>query len=153
MLFAGVLIIIGVSSGFGYILTITQVPTAIANLILGVTSNMVLILLLINLLLLVVGTFMETNAAIIILVPVLLPVVTELGVDPIHFGLIMILNLAIGFVTPPLGANLFMASQVSRIKFDLLAKAIVPWIFVMIIVLLLVTFVPAISLTIPNWLK
>lgn len=153
MLSAAVLIIIGVSSGFGYILTITQVPTAIANLILSITSNMILVLLLINLLLLVVGTFMETNAAIIILVPVLLPVVTALGVDPIHFGLIMILNLAIGFVTPPLGANLFMASQVSRIKFDLLAKAIVPWIFVMIIVLLLVTFIPAISLTIPNMLK
>ncbi|WP_099354757.1 TRAP transporter large permease [Fredinandcohnia onubensis] len=153
LLSAGVLIIIGVSTGFGHILTITQVPTTIANFILSITSNVILVLLLINLLLLVVGTFMETNAAIIILVPVLLPVVIELGVDPIHFGLIMILNLAIGFITPPLGANLFMASQVSRIKFDLLARAIGPWVVVMVIVLLLVTFIPEISMTIPNWLK
>ncbi|SHK29529.1 Tripartite ATP-independent transporter, DctM component [Paramaledivibacter caminithermalis DSM 15212] len=107
----------------------------------------------INALLLVVGTFMETNAAIIILVPILLPVVTALGVNPVQFGLIMVLNLAIGFVTPPLGANLFMACQISDIKFDDLAKAILPWILVMIVVLLLVTFILGISLTLPRLLK
>ncbi len=141
-----VLIIIGTSSGFGRILTITQVPNQIADFILSITTNRVLILILINVLLLVVGTFMETNASIIILVPILLPVVTKLGVDPIHFGIIMVLNLAIGFVTPPLGANLFMSCQVSGIKFDDIARAIIPWIIVMIFVLILVTFIPAISL-------
>lgn len=152
LLCAAVLVIIGISSGFGRILTITQVPISIANFILSITSNKILILLLINVLLLIVGTFMETNAAIIILVPILLPVVTALGVNPVQFGLIMVLNLAIGFVTPPLGANLFMACQISDIKFDDLAKAILPWILVMIVVLLLVTFIPAISLTLPKLL-
>ena len=153
LLCSAVLVIIGVSSGFGRILTITQVPIKIANFILGITSSKVLILLLINALLLIVGTFMETNAAIIILVPILLPVVEALGVNPVQFGLIMVLNLAIGFVTPPLGANLFMASQISDIEFDDLAKAIVPWILVMIVVLLMITFIPAISLTLPKMLN
>ncbi|GAA0181452.1 hypothetical protein SH2C18_39840 [Clostridium sediminicola] len=152
LLCAAVIVIIGISSGFGRILTITQVPVQIANAILAVTSNKIVILLLINALLLVVGTFMETNAAIIILVPILLPVVVALGVNPVHFGLIMVLNLAIGFITPPLGANLFMACQISDIKFDVLAKAILPWIAVMIIVLLMVTYIPAISLTLPKLL-
>ncbi|AXI00140.1 TRAP transporter large permease [Sporosarcina sp. PTS2304] len=150
LLTAPVIIIIGISSGFGLILTITEVPTAIADFILSISANKVIILLLINVLLLIVGTFMETNAAIIILTPILLPIVTALGVNPIHFGLIMILNLAIGFITPPLGANLFMASQISNTKFELLMRAIVPWIIVMIVVLLLVTFIPSISLFLPK---
>jgi len=150
LLCAPVIIIIGISSGFGLILTITQVPTTIADFILSIASNKIVILILINILLLFVGTFMETNAAIIILTPILLPIVTALGVNPIHFGLIMILNLAIGFITPPLGANLFMAAQISNTKFDHLIKAIVPWIIVMIIVLLLVTFIPSISLFLPK---
>lgn len=153
MLSAAVLIIIGVSSGFGHILTIAQVPNTISDWILGISSNVILVLLLINLLLLFVGTFMETNAAIIILVPILLPVVMELGVDPLHFGIIMIINLAIGFITPPVGANLFMASQVSQIKFDELVRAIIPWILVMIVVLLVITFIPSISLWLPSFIN
>lgn len=121
---APVMFIIGVSTGFGRVLAITQMPSMIAAGILGITSNSVLLLILINLLLLLVGTFMETNAAIIILTPILLPIVTALGINPIHFGTIMILNLAIGFITPPLGANLFMASEISRVKFETLAKTI-----------------------------
>lgn len=150
VLCAAVLVIIGISSGFGRILTITQVPVDIANAILAVTSSKILILLMINLLLLVVGTFMETNAAIIILVPILLPIVTALGVDPIHFGIIMVMNLAIGFITPPLGANLFMACQISNVKFDALARAIIPWIVVMVATLMLVTYIPQISLWLPS---
>jgi C4-dicarboxylate transporter DctM subunit len=150
LLCAAVLVIIGVSSGFGRILTITQVPVDIANYILSLTSSTILILLMINILLLIVGTFMETNSAIIILVPILLPIVTALGVDPIHFGIIMVLNLAIGFITPPLGANLFMACQISNVKFDNLARAIVPWIIVMIVVLMIVTYVPQVSMWLPS---
>ncbi|WP_053983593.1 TRAP transporter large permease [Niameybacter massiliensis] len=145
-----VLVIIGISTGFGRILTITQVPEQIAEVILSITNSKILILLLINLLLLMVGTFMETNAAIIILTPILLPVVTVLGVNPIHFGIIMIMNLAIGFITPPLGANLFMACQVGDITFDNLVRKIFPWIVVMIIVLMIVTFIPEISLILPR---
>lgn len=153
MLSAAVLIIIGVSSGFGHILTIAQVPNTISDWILDISSNVILVMLLINMLLLFVGTFMETNAAIIILVPILLPVVMELGVDPLHFGIIMIINLAIGFITPPVGANLFMASQVSQIKFDELVRAIIPWILVMIVVLLVITFTPSISLWLPSFIN
>lgn len=150
LLCAAVLVIIGISSGFGRILTITNIPAMIASFILDITTSKVLILLFINILLLLVGTFMETNSSIIILVPILLPVVTALGVNPIHFGVIMVLNLAIGFVTPPLGANLFMACQISDIKFDDIAKSIVPWILVMIIVLMLVTYIPGITLWLPR---
>ena len=104
-----------------------------------------LILLCVNVLLLIVGTFMESAAAIIILTPILLPVVTSIGIGTVHFGMIMIVNLCIGFVTPPLGANLFMTAQVGRLKFDDLARAIVPWIVVMIFALLIITYVPPVS--------
>lgn len=147
---APVMFIIGVSTGFGRVLAITQMPSMIAEGILGITSNSVLLLILINLLLLLVGTFMETNAAIIILTPILLPIVTALGINPIHFGTIMILNLAIGFITPPLGANLFMASEISRVKFETLAKTIWPWIGAMIVVLIIITYIPQISLFLPQ---
>lgn len=150
LLCAAVLVIIGISAGFGRILTITGIPVTIANFILDITQSKFLILLFINIMLLIVGTFMETNASIIILVPILLPVVTALGVNPIHFGVIMVLNLAIGFVTPPLGANLFMACQIGQIKFDAIASKIVPWILVMIVVLMLVTYVPVITLGLPR---
>lgn len=153
LLCAVVLVIIGVSTGFGRILTITNIPVQIAESILALTQNRILVLLLINVLLLIVGTFMETNAAIIILVPILLPIVKGLGVNPVHFGMIMILNLAIGFVTPPLGCNLFMTCQIADIKFDTLAKAIVPWICVMIIVLLLITYIPDLSLWLPRLMQ
>lgn len=149
---ATVLIIIGISSGFGKILTISQVPDMIANAILSITSSKVLILLMVNILLLIVGTFMETNAAIIILVPILAPILKACDVNMVHFGVVMVLNLAIGFITPPLGANLFMACQVGEIKFDNLIRKIVPWIVVMVVVLMIITYVPAISLTLPKLL-
>lgn len=101
-------------------------------------------------LLLIVGTFLETLAAIVILTPVLLPVMTELGVDPVHFGIVMIVALAIGFVTPPLGANLFMAAQVGRIPFDDIARRIVPWVVAMVVALLIIAFVPTLSLGLPR---
>ena len=147
---APVLFIIGISTGFGRILAITQMPIKIADLILGITENAIVLMIAINLLLLLVGTFMETNAAIIILTPILLPMVMAIGVNPVHFGMIMILNLAIGFVTPPLGANLFMASEISQVEFGTLARTIWPWIFIMIIVLILVTYIPSISLFLPE---
>lgn len=144
------LLIIGVSTGFGRILAITQTPAIISESIVSMFSDKIILLLAINLLLLIVGTFMETNAAIVILVPILLPIVQELGVDPVHFGMIMILNLAIGFITPPLGANLFMGCQISNMKFETLSKAIWPWILVMIGVLMIVTYVPQLSLFLPR---
>ena len=146
LLVGAVLVIIGTSVAFGRILTLERIPSEIAAFILSLTDNGVLILLGINLLLLIVGTFMETLAAIVILTPILLPIATALGMHPVHFGVMMIVNLAIGFVTPPLGANLFMAAQVGAVKLEELSRAILGWIAAMLLALLLITFIPALSL-------
>ena len=144
--------IIGCSTGFGRILAIAQIPTMVANAILSLTTNKYFIMILINVLLLIIGCFMETNSSIIILVPILLPIVSALGVSPVQFGLIMVLNLSIGFITPPFGANLFMASEVSGVPYTRLAHVIWPWIAVEIVVLLLITYIPDISLFLPRML-
>lgn len=146
LLVGTVLVIVGTSVAFGRILSIERIPTAIAAFILSLTDHAVLILLAINLLLLMVGTFMETLAAIVILTPILLPVVTAMGMHPAHFGIVMVVNLAIGFVTPPLGANLFMASQIGQLSLEKLSRAMPGWILVMLLALLVITFVPALSL-------
>ncbi len=145
-----VVFVIGLSSGFGRILAITQMPTTIAEGILSLSQNPIVIILLINLLLLIVGAFMETNASIIILTPILLPIVQELGYSAVHFGIIMVFNLAIGFITPPLGANLFMAAEISGVPYDILARKIWPWIIVMIVILMIITYIPEISLFLPR---
>ncbi len=141
-----VIILMAMATIFGTIMTIGQVPATIATFILGLTTNKILILLLINILLLFVGTFMEALAAIVILTPILLPIVTKVGVDPVHFGIIMVVNLAIGFITPPVGVNLFVASGIANVKIDKLAQAAFPLLGIMIAILLLVTYVPSVSL-------
>lgn len=147
---APVMFIISMSGGFGSILSIEQVPAKIAEMILSITNNKIVLLLLINLIYLVMGTFMETNAAIILTVPILLPIVTAVGVSPVHFGIITIVNLAIGFVTPPLGANLFMASAIGGVPLNKLSRDIWPWIGVGVAGLLLITFVPQLVLFLPK---
>lgn len=148
-----IIVLMAMATIFGNIMTIEHIPTTIANFILGVTSNKIAILLIINVLLLIVGTFMEALAAIVILVPLLLPIVTQLGVDPVHFGVIMVLNLAIGFVTPPVGVNLFVASGISKLKIEAIAAKTMPMLGLMLIVLLIVTFLPQISLLLPSLLQ
>jgi C4-dicarboxylate transporter DctM subunit len=150
LLVATVLVIVGASVAFGRILTIERIPSMITEFILNITENKILILLCINFILLVIGTFLETLAAIVILTPILLPVAISIGMDPVHFGIVMVVNLAIGFVTPPLGANLFMASQVGNIKFEDLSRAVLGWIVTMIAALMLITFIPEISLWLPE---
>ena len=145
-----VLILVVFASTFGRLLTLEQVPVNLANFLTGFSSNPIVILLIINIFLLFVGMFMETIASIIILTPILLPVVTKLGVDPILFGVIMTVNLAIGFCTPPLGVNLFVASSISKLPIEKITKSVLPYFVVMIILLLLITYVPAISLTLPR---
>ncbi len=141
--------LVAFASTFGRLLTLEQVPNNLANFIAGISSNRYIILLLINVFLIFVGMFMETIASIIILTPILLPVVTGLGVDPVMFGVMMTANLAIGFCTPPLGVNLFVASGISGLKVEQITKAILPYFAVMFIVLLLISFVPAVSLALP----
>ncbi|WP_286035977.1 TRAP transporter large permease subunit [Succinatimonas hippei] len=106
-----------------------------------------------NLILLIVGCFMDTTPAILVLAPILLPVATSIGLDPIHFGLIMVTNLAIGFITPPLGINLFVASRISDSPMEVILKGIVAFIIIMLIDLMLITFIPEIVMFLPNLMK
>jgi len=147
------LYMVGLSIAFAYLLTIERIPSTVAEGILGASDNPVVVLLLINLFLLVVGAFIDTIAAIVILTPILLPVATQIGVDPIHFGVIMVVNLAIGFITPPVGVNLFVASAVGKVPFDTVARGIVPLFFTMIIALAIISYVPSLSLWLPNLFK
>jgi len=145
-----VLSLVVFASTFGRLLTLEQVPVKLAEWIIGFSDNPIIVLLLINIFLLFVGMFMETIASIIILTPILFPVVTNMGVDPILFGVILTVNLAIGFCTPPLGVNLFIASKISGLSIEKISKSMIPYFIVMIILLLLITFVPSISLFLPK---
>ena len=147
---AMVMMIIGTSSGFSWLLTAERIPDAIAAGILGLTQSKLAVLMLINILLLIVGCLMETQAAIIILTPIFLPIVTQLGVNPIHFGIIMVVNLAIGMSTPPLGVNLFVACGVAKISIEQIIKGVVWLLIANLIALLLITYIPAISLFFPQ---
>lgn len=147
---AQVMILICAASLFGYVLTAHRIPDAIATFILGLSSNKWVILLLINLLLLVVGTFLDTTAAIIILVPILFPIINTIGVDPIHFGMILCVNLAVGFVTPPFGTCLFVACGVADTSLGAITKKILPFIAALLIVVALVTICEPISLFLPR---
>ncbi len=141
-----IIMLMAMATIFGNIMTLEQIPEQIAQIILGLTQNPIIILLLINVLLLWVGTFMEALAAIVILTPILLPLAIKLGMDPIHFGVIMVVNLAIGFITPPVGVNLFVASGIAKAKIGDIAKASLPFLVAMLVVLLLITYIPQISL-------
>ena len=140
------LFILVASIAFSRVLTLMQVPQAVSEWILTHFSNPIVILIVINIFLLIVGMVMDTTPAILILSPILLPIVTEIGMDPIHFGVMMVVNLAIGFVTPPIGVNLFVASSLTEIPIMEIAKKAFPMIVFFLIALLLITFVPGISL-------
>ena len=144
------MVIIGCATAFTKILTIQRIPDMITKGISGLTTNYVLILLLINLLLLIVGCFMDTTPAMMVLSPILLPIALSIGMNPIHFGVIMVVNLAIGFITPPLGINLFVAARVGREPLETVTSGIMRFMVVMLICLMLITFIPAISMLIPN---
>ncbi|BAQ09131.1 C4-dicarboxylate transport system, large permease component [Bacillus sp. OxB-1] len=148
-----ILIIIATASLFGMILTRENVPQSIASVLINSELSPFILIILINVLLLIVGAFMESLAAIIILTPLLVPVVTSFGMDPVHFGIIMIVNLSIGLITPPVGINLFVGSQVGKISFDKVLKAILPYMLIIIIDLLLIAFLPGISLFLVDFLK
>ncbi|KYG59235.1 TRAP transporter large permease [Planococcus maritimus] len=147
---ATTMIIIGLSVSFAYFMTIQQIPGEISDYLTALSTNPFVILLAINVLLLVVGMFIDTISALVVLTPILLPIVTEVGVDPVHFGVVLVANLAIGFVTPPLGVNLFVASSVGGVKFERIAYAVLPFLFTMIVCLLVITFVPQLSLWLPG---
>ena len=141
-----IIVLMAMATLFGNTMTIEDVPGTIARWMLSVTENKIIILLLINILLLIVGVFMEALAAIVILTPILLPVVTGVGVSPLHFGVIMVVNLAIGFLTPPVGVNLFVASGVAQAKIERIAVAVVPMLLLMLVVLAIITYFPSVPL-------
>ena len=141
-----IIMLMAMATIFGNVMTLEQIPQQIAEIILNVTHNPIIIILLINILLLWIGTFMEALAAIVILTPILLPLAMQIGLNPIHFGVIIVVNLAIGFITPPVGVNLFVASGIADAKIQSISKASIPFLIAMLIVLLLITYIPKISL-------
>lgn len=147
-----VVLIIIAASVFGYYMTWQMIPQQLTGLLLGITSNKYLMLLLINILLLLLGMFLEGGAALIIIAPLLVPVVTKLGVDPIHFGLIAIVNIMIGGITPPFGSMMFTCCSMTDCKLEDFIRESIPFIIAMLISLLLITYIPQISLLLPNLL-
>lgn len=144
------MVIIGCATAFTKILTIQQIPTMVTNMILGMSDNKFVILLLINILLLIVGCFMDTTPAMMVLSPILLPIALSFNMSPIHFGIIMVVNLAIGFITPPLGINLFVAARVGKEPLETVTSGIVMFILAMLVCLLLITYIPQISMALPS---
>lgn len=144
--YAPILFILGAAQGFSRVLTLTQAPQKLAEMMGSAVTSKIALLLLINLFLLIVGMIMDTGPAILILTPILTPIVTNMGIDPIHFGIIMIVNLAIGFVTPPIGNNLYVASTLTKLPVTSIARKAIPFIVAFFIALMLITFIPQISL-------
>jgi tripartite ATP-independent transporter DctM subunit len=145
-----VMILIGFAAAFGAVMTYMQLPMRITEAFTSISDNKYVILMCINIMLLLIGTLMDMAPLILILTPVLLPVTNALGIDPVHFGMIMLVNLGIGLITPPVGSVLFVASAVSKQKIEQVVKAMLPFYLVLFLVLLLVTYVPAISLFLPK---
>lgn len=144
-----ILMIVGFASIFAYILTVNQVPHRVGEFIAGISKDPVFFLLMVNILLLVTGMFMETLAAIIILAPILAPAAIQYGIDPVHFGIVMIVNLAVGMVTPPIGVNLFIVCQVARIKLEQLVRPLLIFLAVLVVDVLVISYTPALT----TWFK
>jgi tripartite ATP-independent transporter DctM subunit len=147
---ASVLFIVTAASIFAWLLTVSQAAQILSDTILGLTQNKWVFLLLANLLILFVGCFIDTIAAITILVPILLPIVLKLGIDPIHFGLILTLNLMIGLLHPPLGMVLFVLARVAKLSVERTTMAILPWLVPLLLALIAVTYIPELTLWLPR---
>jgi tripartite ATP-independent transporter DctM subunit len=148
-----VMILIGFASGFGYLMALMQLPAQVTAFFTSLSQDKHVILLLINVMLLALGTLMDMAPLILICTPILLPVVQALGVDPVHFGMIMLVNLGIGLITPPVGSVLFVGCAVGKVKIEQVTRSIWPFYLGLLAVLVLVTYVPAISLWLPGFLK
>jgi tripartite ATP-independent transporter DctM subunit len=146
-----VMILIGFAAAFGGIMTYMQLPARITEMFTSISDNKYVILMCINIMLLLIGTLMDMAPLILILTPVLLPVTNSLGIDPVHFGMIMLVNLGIGLITPPVGSVLFVASAVSKQKIEQVVKAMLPFYAVLFLVLMVITYIPAISLFLPKF--
>jgi tripartite ATP-independent transporter DctM subunit len=144
------MLLIATSIGMSWVLSYENIPQAVSAAMIGLSSNPIIILLMINVILLAVGTFMDMTPAVLIFTPIFLPVAIELGVDPVHFGIVMVLNLCVGLCTPPVGTVLFVGVGVANTKIESVIKPLIPLFLVMIVCLLIVTFVPELSLWLPR---
>lgn len=145
-----VMLLIGTSMGMSWVMSYENIPQEISATLLGISDNEIIILLIINLILLFVGIFMDMTPAVLIFTPIFLPVVTQMGMDPVHFGIVMVLNLCIGLCTPPVGSVLFVGCGVAGISIQKVIKPLIPLFIAMIVVLLLVTYFPSLSLWLPG---
>lgn len=145
-----VMILIAFAASFGYIMTLMQIPSKITTMFLTLSDNRYVILMCINLMLLVLGTLMDMAPLILILTPILMPVIMGIGVDPVHFGMIMLVNLGIGLITPPVGAVLFVGAAIGKVTIENTVKALLPFYCALFLVLIAVTYIPAISLWLPS---
>jgi tripartite ATP-independent transporter DctM subunit len=150
---AMVMMLIGFSVAFGYMMAIMRIPAMMTELFLGISDNKYVFLLLVNVLLLVLGTFMDLAPMLLICTPIFMPVILKLGIDPIHFGIIMILNLGIGLITPPVGPTLFVGCAIGKVTMEEVSRELWPFYAAMCLALLIVTFVPALSLWLPSLVK
>jgi len=148
-----IMFLVGSAKVFGWLMTNLQIPHHIGEAVIQVTSNPIFFLLIMNVLLLVLGTLVNASAAVVILTPIFLPVAVGMGIDPLHFGVVMVVNLAIGCITPPVGLDLFVASAITKVPLDKVMKATMPYLFALIASLLLISMVPAISTFLPNAFK
>lgn len=144
--YSTILFIIAAAVSFARILTFMEIPMAVANFIGSVVSDKIMYLILVNIILFLVGMIMDTTPAILVLTPILMPIANMYNIDPVHFGIIMVVNLAIGFVTPPLGINLFVASALAKVEFEAVIRQVIPFIGVFVLALIAITFIPGISL-------
>ncbi|MDH5245574.1 MAG: TRAP transporter large permease [Betaproteobacteria bacterium] len=147
-----VMILIGFASAFGYIMALMQLPAKLTALLLSISEQKIALLLMINVMLLALGTLMDMAPLILICTPILLPVVTKFGVDPVHFGMIMMVNLGMGLITPPVGSVLFVGSAVAKISIERVTRALLPFYVALLAVLMIVTYVPEVSLWLPRLL-
>jgi len=150
---AMVMMLIGFSVAFGYMMAIMQIPAKMTQFFLGISENKYVFLMLVNILLLLLGTFMDLAPMLLICTPIFMPVILKLGIDPVHFGMIMILNLGIGLITPPVGPTLFVGCAIGKVTMEQVSKELWPFYGAMCFALLLVTYIPAISLWLPGLFK
>ncbi|MBD8067805.1 TRAP transporter large permease [Bacillus sp. PS06] len=145
-----IMLLIAASSIMSFVMALTGIPAALSDFIMGISDNKIIILLLINVILLIIGTFMDIAPAILIFTPIFLPIATGLGIDPVHFGLLFVFNLCIGTITPPVGTGLFVGSSVAKVKIERVIKPLLPFYAAIFVVLMLITYIPEISLFLPN---
>lgn len=144
------MLLVATSIGLSWIMAYENIPQSVSSSLISLSDNPFVILLLINIILLLVGVFMDMTPAVLIFTPIFLPIVTAMGIDPIHFGIIMVLNLSVGLCTPPVGSVLFIGCSVAGLSIDKVVKPLLPMFLAMVIVLLLVTYIPEISLWLPK---